>query len=250
MCIKYRPPGWRSYTPRIRWSTQLITDVGTMVAVSCVMVTVWQSATASVPRALLLHATLGLSKALSLIVLNFLTLGQLFSCIILLVPVFYHTIGLVTPSVLLAGSLIFHAAMFEVLQSWVVFLRILALLVSFSFLATVRYDRSARNASQQLPTQDWVLNWEDGLRRYCGRVRVGVWGWPLAVAQGVAALVACVRYAWSTGARAEVVGDILQLRLAFLSQTLLLVAQDRRTFQQLQDLALELLEGRSLNKHL
>ena len=250
MCIKYRPPGWRIYRPRLRWSTQLITDMGTMVAVSCVMHTVWQSATASVPRALLLHATLGLSKALSLIVLNFLTLGQLFSCIILLFPVFYHVIGLVTPSVLLATSLVFHAAMFEVLRSWVVFLRLLALLVSFLFLATVRYDRGARNASQQLPTSDWVLNWEDGLRRYCARVRAGLWGWPLVVAQAVLALVAGARYTWSTGARAEVVGDVLQLRLAVLSLTLLLVAQDRKTFQQLQDLALELLEGRTLNKHL
>ena len=231
-------------------STQLITDAGTLVAVSCVLHTVWQSATASVPRALLLHATAGLSKALSLIVLNFLTIGQLFSCIILLVPLFYHTIGLVIPCILLGTSLVFHAAMFELLRSWVVFLRILALLISFVFLATVRYDRGARNASQQLPTSDWILNWEDGLRRYCGRVRVGLWGWPLAMAQAVLALVSCGRYAWSTGARAEVVGDILQLRLAFLSLTLLLVAQDRRTFQQLQDLALEVLEGRTLHKHL
>ena len=76
------------------------------------------------------------------------------------------------------------------------------------------------------------------------------WGYPLAVAQAVLALISCARYAGSTGARAEVGGDVLQLRLAVLSVTLLLVAQDRRTFQQLQDLALEFFEGRTLNKHL
>ena len=251
--IKYRPPGWRvlpNFAPRFRIHTQHVTDLATVCAVMCVLQTAWLSATASIPRAVLLHATTGLSKALSLILLNFLTIAQLFSCIILLVPILYLTIGLVVPSALLATSLVFHAFMFEVLSSALVFVRVCALVISFVFFATVRYDRSARNASQQLPTSDWILNWEEGLRRWCAKWKTGMWGLPLAVGGVGSVLVSYVQYGKSHGARTELAGDVLQLKLSVLSLLLLLISQDRKTFQQVQDVLVELCEAPSLKKHL
>ena len=229
-------------TLQARLNAQLFTDLATVLATSCVLQQAWSSALFSIQRAIFLSARTGLSRTVSLLFLNFLIVGQLFSCLILLVPLFYLTIGLVVPCVLLGLSLLFHAIMFEIVTSPVVAVRVLTLSLVFTFFAFLRYDRKARNLAQELPTSDWILNLEEGLRQRCVKVRTAVWGLPAAVAQLVFFVHSLFQYCKSSGARAELEADVLQLRMACLSFSFIIVSQDRRTLQNLQDLVFELFD--------
>jgi hypothetical protein len=176
----YEPPTHRRWRMGGDWRW-LLTETGTALLVLCVAESGWQTFGHSFERALHLHLALGISRGFALVLIAAVLGAQTLGCLSLLVPQIYLKTGAILPSSVLAATLWFETLLFGDLGDQATVARSASLTAAAVMLALFRFDRQARNAQQQIPTSDTLLNIEAAIRRVCTRSMTGMVLPPLAL---------------------------------------------------------------------
>ena len=154
-----------------RW---IWTELGTVMMLACVAESMYQMGAHSLSRALHLHLALGLSKGLGLLLIWVIIVAQAAAGGALMVPKIYLITGAIPPSAVLASTLWFEALVFGDMADPASAVRSVALTLTATMLALFRFDRQARNAMEQLPTNGTLLAVEAQVRKVCTAIHTGV----------------------------------------------------------------------------
>ena len=132
-------------------------------------------------RAVHIHLIFGVSKGLALVTILSLVMAQAAASLVLTIPTLYFTTGSIFPAAVLAFAIWLETVLFGDVYDGAFALRVAAQTAALAMLALFRYDRQARDACAQLPTDGRLLSVEAACRRACTAARVGVFLPPVAV---------------------------------------------------------------------
>lgn len=174
---------------------------------------------------LYIHAILGCGMGASIALLGLLTIAELCSCSILVIPPFFKRMGPAVPSIALGTTMTVEAILYHGFGDNEILVRFVMLTLGLCSVALFRGDKKARTQAIGVPLQGKALAIESFIRKACSRSHAAIMAPPLC---GVLFIQSLLQHCfWAhTGANYEIKRNSFLLNVSICSVLLQLAGHD------------------------
>ena len=174
---------------------------------------------------LYIHAILGCGMGTSIALLGLLTMAELFSCLILVVPALFKKLGPAVPSISLGATMTVEAILYHGFGDNEILLRFVMQTFGLCSVALFRGDEKARTRAIGVPIQGKALAVECFIRKACSRWHAAILTPSLC---GILFLQSMLQHRfWAhTGAHYEIKRNSFLLNVSICSVLLQLAGHD------------------------